>query len=113
MSDTSWRTTRRGFLKAAIAPAVVSSRVFGADAPSNRINVALIGAGNQSRVDLPGIMKLDDVQVVAICDVNRGSYGYRDESHFLGREPVCAKVNEYYAKQTGRADYNVQEEKLP
>ncbi len=113
MSDAReriFRTTRRGFLKsagaAAVAPAIVSSRVFGANAPSNRINVALIGAGNQSRVDLPSMMRLDDVQVVAVCDVNRGSSGYLGEKYFLGREPVCAKANEYYAKKTGVDGYN-------
>ena len=84
---------------------MVSSSVFGADAPSNRLNLALIGAGNQSRVDLPAVLRFDDVQVVAVCDVNRGSYGYARPEHFLGREPVRDSVNEYYAKKTGAGTY--------
>jgi predicted dehydrogenase len=101
--------SRRQFLQASaaagIAPLVVSSSVFGADAPSNRLNLALIGAGNQSRVDLPAVLRFDDVQVVAICDVNKGSYGYARPEHFLGREPVRDSVNEYYAKKTGAGTY--------
>ena len=88
-------TTRRDFLKrvggavgAVSAPWLVPGSVFGADAPSNRVHVALIGCGNQSRGDLPGVMRYDDVQVVAVCDVNKGSYGYARPEHFLGREPV-------------------------
>ncbi len=102
------RLSRRDFLQttaAAAAPLVVPSSVFGADAPSNRIHVALIGCGNQSRVDLPSVLRFDDVQVVAVCDVNRGSHGYARSEHFLGREPVRDTVNEYYAKKTGAGSY--------
>jgi len=101
--------TRRQFLQASaaagVAPLVVSHSVFGAKAPSNRLNLALIGAGNQSRVDLPSVLRFHDVQVVAVCDVNKGSYGYARPEHFLGREPVGNSVNEYYAKKTGAGTY--------
>ena len=101
--------TRRAFVKAGMAavaaPYVVPPTVFGAAAPSNWISVALIGAGNQSRVDLPSMLRFDDVQVTAICDVNRGSYGYARPEHFLGREPVRDQVNKYYAEKTGNAEY--------
>lgn len=102
------RLSRRDFLQAtaaAAAPLVVPNSVFGADAPSNRIHVALIGCGNQSRVDLPSVLRFDDVQVVAVCDVNRGSHGYARPEHLLGREPVRDTVNEYYAKKTGAGSY--------
>jgi predicted dehydrogenase len=101
--------SRRAFIKTAAAslaaPYVVPRSVFGATAPSNRVNLALIGAGNQSRVDLPGVLRFDDVQVLAICDVNRGSYGYARPEHFLGREPVRDKVNEHYAEKTRAGTY--------
>jgi len=87
------------------APVVVPSTVLGVAAPSNRIHVALIGCGNQSRVDLPSMLRQKDVQVVAVCDVNRGSYGYARPEHFLGREPVRKKVDEYYAGQTRSGRY--------
>ncbi len=102
-------TSRRDFLKVTAAglaaPTIVQRSVLGAAAPSNRINVALIGVGNQSRVDLPGMMRNDDVQVVAVCDVNRGSHGYARPEHFLGREPARDKVNKYYAEKTRSGAY--------
>ncbi len=105
----SGQLTRRDFVKAAgavcAAPAVVPSSVFGAYAPSNRINVAIIGCGNQSRADVPGMLRQADAQVVAVCDVNRGSYGYANPKHFLGREPVQKKVNDFYAGKTRSGKY--------
>ena len=90
--------SRRRFVKTAaasvVAPYVVPRTVFGKTAPSNRINLALIGVGNQSRVDLPSVLRFDDVQVLAVCDVNRGSHGYAKPDHFLGREPARDKVNQ-------------------
>ena len=105
--------TRRRFLQrtaggaaaACCLPAIVPSSVFGADAPNERINVAFIGLGNQSRIDLPAFLSHDDVQVVAVCDVNRGSNHYLKPEHFLGREPGQKTVNEFYAKKTGVGDY--------
>lgn len=82
--------TRRGFLRAAAAAAVpylVPASVRGATAPSNRITVASIGTGNQGFNDLKKFLALEDAQVVAVCDVNRASYGYRDDTQFYGREP--------------------------
>lgn len=102
------RLSRRSFLKhstLAAAPMVVPASVLGANAPSNRVNVGIIGCGNQSRVDVPGMLNLDDVQVLAVCDVNRGSRGYRDEKHLLGREPVQQKVNEFYAKKSASGSF--------
>ncbi len=100
---------RRSFLKTAFAavvsPAVLPCSAFGKTAPSNRVNVAFIGAGNQSRVDLPSMLKLDDVQVMAVCDVNRGSHGYARPEHFLGREPGRDRVNAFYAEKRGIAGY--------
>ena len=105
--------TRRRFLQstacgaAAVcgAPLIVPSSVLGASAPSNRINVGIIGLGNQSTVDLPAFLQQDDVQVVAVCDVNTASHGYRDPDQFLGRKPGQDAVNAYYAKKTDAGHY--------
>lgn len=106
MSKTTFPSSdvnRRQFLKgvggAVLAPTLVPSSVFGENAPSNRINVAVIGCGNQGRADIPGMLRQPDVQVVAVCDVNRGSDGYARPEHFLGREPARKTVNDYYAAQ--------------
>ena len=81
------------------APLVVPGSVLGANAPSNRIHVGLIGCGNQSTVDLPALLAQEDVRVVAVCDVNRASHGYLRPDQFLGREPVRDSVNNHYAKK--------------
>lgn len=101
------RTNRRQFLKcaavfsaAAGAPLVVPASVFGANAPSNRIHVGFIGGGNQSTIDLPAFLGHDDCRVVAVCDVNTASHGYRSPQQFLGRKPAQEQVNAFYAAQT-------------
>jgi len=105
--------TRRHFFKttaalasaAFAAPHLVPSSVFGADAPSNRIHVGFIGLGNQSTIDLPAFLRNDDVQVVAVCDVNTASHGYKTPEQFLGRKPGEEKVNKYYAEKSGAGAY--------
>jgi predicted dehydrogenase len=100
--------TRRHFLKASAAfalPWIVPSPVLGSKAPSNRINVACIGTGNQGAGILRRFMQNDDVQIIAVCDVNRASYGYRDEDQFLGREPAREMVDEYYGKKKKASAY--------
>lgn len=75
---------RRDFLKAGTAaagaiafPTIVPSTVFGADAPSNRIQVGAIGCGRIARdADIPGTLKAGGVYV-AVCDLdaNRAQLG--------------------------------------
>lgn len=95
-----------GIVAAPLLPALVPASVFGEEAPNNRINVGVIGLGNQSEVDLPAFLNQEDVQVVAVCDVNTGSHGYRTPEQFLGREPGRKTVNTFYAKKKGLASYN-------
>lgn len=99
---------RRQFLKGAAAttlPWLVPASVFGARAPSNRIHTACIGTGNQGSGILKRFLANDDVQVVAVCDVNTASYGYRDESQYLGREPGRKMAEDYYAEKLGAGSY--------
>ncbi len=110
----SSRLNRRAFLGratkmagvASAIPWIVPASVFGAAAPSNRIQVACIGTGNQGIGILRRFLQNDDVQIVGVCDVNKGSYGYKTEDQFLGREPGCEEVNSYYAKKAGSDSYN-------
>ena len=68
--------TRRDFCRtavvaAAVAPLIVPARLFGADAPSNRIRVGHIGCGRiASGHDMPGVAKSGLADVVAICDLD-------------------------------------------
>jgi len=101
------RTSRRRFLKQAAScaaalgvPRIVPATVLESNSPSQRINLGLIGCGNQSTVDLPAFLEQKDVQVLAVCDVNRASRGYLTPEQYLGREPVRETVNKHYARDT-------------
>ena len=79
-------------LVAAGFPAIVPASVFGATAPSNRINVGAIGTGRISRGhDLPGIWKYDTARIMAVCDLDSRRV-----------EDAKTLVNGYYAKKTGK-----------
>jgi predicted dehydrogenase len=113
MSDKNRLSNRRDFLRGAAAvcvgtygmPYLVASSVLGAGAPSNRINVGCIGNGNMGFTDLQGLMHQDDTRILAVCDVNRGSYGYKTATQFRGREPARKLVNDYYAKDRRSGTY--------
>jgi len=53
-------------------PAVVPGSVFGAGAPSNRIVMGAIGVGSQGTGDMRGFLSKSEVQMVAVCDVDKG-----------------------------------------
>ena len=86
--------SRRRFLGATVraaaafaAPAIVPASVLGPRAPGNRINVGMIGLGRQARrPNLPQLLALPDVQVVAACDVDawRLEEGRRAVESFYG-----------------------------
>lgn len=108
----SLRRSRRQFLKttAALAsalavPQVVPQSVFGASAPSNRINMAQIGCGHQSQRIVPSFLVHDDVQILAACDVNRRGVGYYYPTQVLGRETVKQWVEEHYAQKTASGQF--------
>ena len=74
------KTNRREFLvHSALAtasgiafPHVVPAAVLGRDgltAPSERITLGAIGVGSMGQADVKGLMQVDGVQVVAVCDV--------------------------------------------
>lgn len=75
-SDAS--VSRRGFLKRLTAggvmlaaPTFVSSSALGlgkAVAASERITVGAIGLGFHSRLNLPALARMPDVQCLAVCD---------------------------------------------
>ena len=108
-SDSS--PSRRDFLRASAATAAVAApyfvpaSAFGAQAPSNRINVACIGTGNQGFLDLKLFSDQPDCQLVAVCDVNEGSGGYKNESDVRGLQPAKQLVEGFYAKQRNAGSY--------
>jgi predicted dehydrogenase len=91
--------SRRGFVKgsalaaASLAfPTVVPSTVFGRHAPSNRVNLAMIGVGSRGTDVMKGFARHDDVCFLAVCDT------FRDR-----RERARAFLNEKYGGEVTQA----------
>ncbi len=101
--------TRRRFLASAAAGTLGFPQILRAQAgraPANeRVTLGVIGCGNQAPVDLAEFLPLPHAQVVAVCDVNRGSHGYKTPDQFLGREPVRDLVEKHYAKASPSGTY--------
>ncbi len=106
--------SRRQALKgmaAAAFPMILPSTVFGASAPSKRINVAMIGLGRQARhANLKPFLESGHTKVVALCDVDAWRlanakeevdkfYGngdcrtYRDWREVIARDDIDAVIN--------------------
>ena len=112
-------TTRRSFLQEilalAIAPTFIPAAALGADgrpAPSNRIVMGCVGLGGQGKGDMGGFMGFPQVQVVAVCDVNREGGGYISwnwsegkEEQKCGREPARRLMEEKYAEPRRSGQY--------
>lgn len=101
MSDLS----RRQFLKSAGAAAgamtVIPVSALGRarrPAPSDRVTLGFIGTGNMAMNHLLGFLDDDRVQIVAVCDLNRGSGGYWNGG-YAGREPAQRLVNFHYGRE--------------
>ena len=104
---SSNKVSRRNFLKKSAAAAagftIVPRYVLGGVgniAPSERINVAIIGTGGQGITNIKGLFEHDDVQIPVICDVNEES----DYSRFYyggtaGSKPAMKLINEHHAMQ--------------
>ena len=84
--------SRRRFLKGAAVsgaalsvPCVLTGRVRGADAPSNRVNVGQIGCGNISNYHIGYLRAMSDVRIVAVADAYKGR-----------REATAARLSQHY-----------------
>ena len=78
---------RRNFIKRSatfaasviVAPSLIPASALGKNgsvAPSDRINLVMIGSGNQGLNDMGEFLKDSRVQITGICDVNKMSGGY-------------------------------------
>lgn len=99
------RTNRRQFLGAAAAAAtltIVPRHVLGGEgavAPSDKVNVAIVGAGGQGRTNARNLFQEKDAQIIAVCDVaektDLSAFYYKGSG---GRRAVKAEVEEHYGK---------------
>ena len=102
--------SRRTFLKNSAAAAaasltVVPRHVLGSQgqtpAPSDKVNIALIGAGGQGRSNLGKLFEQADAQVIAVADPAE----YFDLERFYfkgmaGRKPLREMIEQHYAQVT-------------
>jgi hypothetical protein len=120
-----------GAAAAAAAFTIVPRHVLGGAgfvAPSEKITLACVGFGTQAIREIGGILASPDVQIVAVCDVEKDGARYlewnkneirdgirrliqsptwREGSHHVpgGREVGKEVVETYYAKQRGREQF--------
>src|SRR5262245_60902836 len=76
--------SRREFTAAALSTAaftIVPRRVLGGKGyvpPSDKINLGVIGLGRQGMFVMMNLLRLPEIQVVSVCDVNQGSKEYAE-----------------------------------
>jgi myo-inositol 2-dehydrogenase/D-chiro-inositol 1-dehydrogenase len=111
---------RRNFIKLSTTvaasvitvPTIIAASARGKNgnvAPSDRINLVVIGSGNQGMNDINDFLRDNRVQITGICDVNKQSSGYWN-GNIAGREIGIKRVNDYYSElykknYTGCAGY--------
>lgn len=103
--------SRRSFMKTSLiagaglvaapsfaAPLFVPANVLkGNSAPSNRINIGVVGCGRIGRIhDMPGVLKYDDARIIAVCDL--------DENRLADGKKL---VEDSYTKRLGKCDVDV------
>lgn len=99
-AEPEGRLSRRTFLAAAgamAAPLILPARALGlggATAPSNRINIAIIGNGSRGGNHLSTLLQSAQAQVVAVCDVQKKR-----------AEAAQEQANKQYASLTAAGQY--------
>ncbi len=93
-STVTATSSRREFLQRAVAvstvfavPHILTKPVFGAAAPSNRVNVGQIGCGNISNYHIGFLGAMPDVRIVAVADAYKSR-----------REATAARLNTQYGE---------------
>ncbi len=102
--------TRRQFLATTTAAATAFSILpsgFGKVGPNSKTTLACIGVGGQGTINLMNFLDFKEVQVVAVCDVNKEGGGYISwnwgqgkASQVCGREPARRAVDEHYKNRS-------------
>ncbi|MCF7956076.1 MAG: Gfo/Idh/MocA family oxidoreductase [Phycisphaerae bacterium] len=106
------KITRREILKAAGAaglaisfPSIVPSTVFGKKAPSNRINVGMIGMGRQAiYANTNPFLNSEDCRIVAVCDVDKWRLGKAKEKVDTFYKNTDCKTYGDWREVVGRSD---------
>jgi predicted dehydrogenase len=110
--------SRRAFLHSAAAAgalSVVPRHVLGGEGvvpPSEKTTLAGIGTGGQGTQDMLRLQQFPEIQVVAVCDVERERGGYLSwnwtqgkDQRVAGREPARRAIDKAYSEQKPSGDY--------
>src|SRR4051794_4937538 len=101
---TSPEISRRKFLATTgttvAALTIIPRHVLGGPrfvAPSEKVNIAIIGAGGQGKTNMRALFNEPEAQIIAVCDPREEA----DYSKFYyggnaGRRPVKAEVEKHY-----------------
>jgi len=72
-------------------PEIIPSNVLGSKAPSNRLNVAMIGCGRQTvNPNIPQMLESNHAQIVGVCDLDSWRLSNAQK-----------QVNDYYSNEKG------------
>lgn len=101
------KNSRREFVKnslgSLVAFTIIPRYVLGGKgfkAPSDKVNIAIVGAGGQSLYSIKELFKLDDVQLTAVADPARlwkDAIFYKKD---IGRGPTKKFIESFYAQKT-------------
>src|SRR5688500_20010680 len=100
-------STRRQFIKTATTAVTafqfLPRHVLGGPrfvAPSEKVNVAVVGVGGRGTHNMKALMALEDVQVIAVADPAE-TYSHEDDYYkgLGGRRPDIAAGEHHYAAE--------------
>ena len=100
--------TRRKFLGATAttvaAFTIIPRHVLGGPkfvAPSEKVNIAIIGAGGQGKTNMRSLLAEPEAQIIAVCDPReQADYSKFYYGGVAGRKPVKADIEKHYAEKT-------------
>src|SRR5687768_4721051 len=100
-------STRRQFIKqtstAVAAFTIVPRHVLGGPrfvAPSEKVNIALVGAGGMGRSNMRALMQHGDAQIIAVVDPAESYTHTRGYEGGRGRLPVQSEIEKHYGEKT-------------
>jgi predicted dehydrogenase len=104
------KITRRNFLEVSATVAaftVLPRHVLGGAGfvpPSEKVNIAIVGAGGQGRTNARALFGEKDAQIMAVCDpAEQNDYSRFYYQGAAGRKPVMAEVEKHYTNKNGAA----------
>jgi hypothetical protein len=72
-------------------------------APSEKVTVAYIGCGTQGLREMPGMISVPEIQIVAVCDPVKQSYDYVDWSPDGLRQDLAEALKKQSSQERAQA----------